>query len=288
MPRALATVALAIAALFSGPGGAGAQEAEEPVPAPESSKGPTNSPSGVIPLVGREAAIYYDDAKALFFAPFHWNGTEIRTAVGAGAVVGTVIIFDQRLARVAQERATEGTNHVANVLTPFGTYGAFAASGALIVAGVSLRDGRVTSMGREGIEACFIAGLMTTIAKPVFGRERTGVSDKRTAFKPFSGNNSFPSGHATVAFALASVVSARSDGWVVPTVAYALASLVAYSRVNDAAHFPSDVVAGGLIGATTGRFIVHRHRRAEAGAAPPKAEFSLIPIHNGLAIAARF
>ncbi len=143
-------------------------------------------------------------------------------------------------------------------------------------------------MGREGIEACLIAGLMTDILKPVFGRLRPYQSDNETVFQPFTNNVSFPSGHATVAFAFASVVSARSSGWIIPTASYTLASLVAYSRVNDHQHFPSDVVAGGLIGTVVGRFIVHRHERAESGAPAPKVELSLFPVRNGLGIAARF
>jgi hypothetical protein len=63
---------------------------------------------------------------------------------------------------------------------------------------------------------------------------------------------------------------------------------VAYSRVNDAKHFPSDVVAGGVIGTVVGRFIVHRHERAERGGPAPKIEVSLFAIPHGLGLAAQF
>jgi membrane-associated phospholipid phosphatase len=46
-------------------------------------------------------------------------------------------------------------------------------------------------------------------------------------------HQSFPSGHATNAFAVASVAAGHADGWVVPAVAYSLASGVAVSRMND-------------------------------------------------------
>lgn len=288
MARLRAALALALAALLSAPGSARGQAPAENAPASEAAPGTTDNSPGVIALVGREATIYWDDAKALFFAPFHWNGTQIGTAVGAGALVGGVMIFDDRLAQDAQNHASAATNQMSKIVTPFGSWAAYAVSAALIGSGLAFHESRVTSMGREGIEACLIAGLMTDVLKPVFGRERPDVSGNRTVYKPFSGNDSFPSGHATVAFALASVVSARSSGWVIPAASYTLASLVAYSRVNDAKHFPSDVVAGGLIGAAVGRFIVHRHERALSGAAPPKVEISLYPVHNGLGVAARF
>lgn len=198
------------------------------------------------------------------------------------------MIFDEPFARSVQNRASSATNQMSRIVTPLGSWAAWATSGGLLVSGLVGRQEDLTAMGREGIEACLIAGLMTDVLKPVFGRERPFESANETVFQPFSSHASFPSGHATVAFALASVVSARSSGWVIPAASYTLASLVAYSRVNDRQHFPSDVVAGGLIGTAVGRFIVHRHQRNEAGAPPPRVELSLFPIRDGLGIAARF
>lgn len=261
------------------------QPAQESPPAPAPAR---DSAPGPLEIIGREAKIYFDDSKALFFAPFHWNGAQIRTAIGAGALVGGIMAFDEPLARSAQNHASPATNQMSRIVTPFGAWAAYAVSGALVVSGLAFDDARATSMGREAIEACFLSGLMTTILKPVYGRQRPFESGNQTVFQPFSGHDSFPSGHATVAFAFASVVSARSSGWVIPTVSYTLASLVAYSRVNDAQHFPSDVVAGAVIGTVVGRFIVHRHERALRSAPAPKVEVSLFAIPHGLGLAARF
>jgi undecaprenyl-diphosphatase len=58
--------------------------------------------------------------------------------------------------------------------------------------------------------------------------------------------NSFPSGHASNNFALATVAALfyRRRGWLV----YLPATLVAYSRVYVGSHWPSDVVVSALIG----------------------------------------
>ena len=53
---------------------------------------------------------------------------------------------------------------------------------------------------------------------------------------------SFPSGHATVAFALAAVVGFISERWFYPGLLFGAA--VALSRVTEGVHYPSDVIAG--------------------------------------------
>jgi membrane-associated phospholipid phosphatase len=62
---------------------------------------------------------------------------------------------------------------------------------------------------------------------------------------PRFNRNSFPSGHANTAFSAAALLSILFGGafWL----AYAVAALVAYSRVYMGVHFPFDTVAGGLL-----------------------------------------
>ena len=249
----------------------------------------TDAPT-VWTAIAREAAIYVDDSKALFLAPFHWDSRQIATAAGAAALTGGLMFLDENTAQRVQDRASPATAKFSQYVTPIGGWVSYAAPAVLIVSGIAFKDNAATTIGREGLEAVALSDLITSVLKPVFGRQRPRDSNNENVFEPFSGNYSFPSGHATVAFALASVVSARSEGWVIPTVSYTLATAVAYCRVNDKAHFPSDVLAGGVIGTVVGRFIVHRHERAEARAAAPAGglEVSVYAIHNGLGMTARF
>lgn len=75
----------------------------------------------------------------------------------------------------------------------------------------------------------------------------------------FSGAASFPSGHSTAAFAVATVMARRyrARPWV-PWLAYGLAGVVAFSRVTTQAHFPSDVFVGAVLGYSISRFVVLR------------------------------
>jgi membrane-associated phospholipid phosphatase len=77
---------------------------------------------------------------------------------------------------------------------------------------------------------------------------------------PFKGS-SFPSGHATAAFSVATVVAVRYNNhrWV-PWAVYGLATAVSLSRVTSSAHFPSDVFLGAALGYTITRYQVLRPR----------------------------
>ena len=57
---------------------------------------------------------------------------------------------------------------------------------------------------------------------------------------------SLPSGHAAVAFALAAAIAYANPKWGLP--AFAVASLVAFGRVAAGVHYPTDAVAGALLG----------------------------------------
>jgi len=90
-----------------------------------------------------------------------------------------------------------------------------------------------------------------TLLKPIFHRSRPSVvlADAEPLFG-VRGSFSFPSVHATNAFAAALVLDAIFPG---ARLALLLAAgLVAYSRVYVGDHWPSDIVAGALLGCLIG------------------------------------
>ncbi len=100
-----------------------------------------------------------------------------------------------------------------------------------------------------------LPSLVSTIVKRLIGRGRPMHFDE-TGLWGFRWNvtdwtyQSFPSGHATTAFALAAVVGFVSPRWFYPGLA--LAAVIGLSRITEGVHYPSDVIAGaalGLIGA---------------------------------------
>jgi membrane-associated phospholipid phosphatase len=88
---------------------------------------------------------------------------------------------------------------------------------------------------------------------------------------------SFPSGHASAAFASASVLE-RHLGYRAAWPTLLVASYVAVSRLHDNRHFLSDVIFGSAVGMATGWTVVGRHGRDQFALVP-------IPVHGGMGIA---
>ena len=84
------------------------------------------------------------------------------------------------------------------------------------------------------------------------------------------GGPSFPSGHAAGSFAFAAFVSVYAPRWA--PLAFAWAALVAASRCVLGVHYPSDVLAGALLGATVGMLFARRARRG-----PPAPRGRVVP-----------
>lgn len=258
---------------------------QEPAPPKEPPpKRPSLKPKDLWRDIKVEAKRYVSDSFAIATAPLHWDGKDWERVGGAVVLIGGLMLADETIDREFQQNRSRFTDRVSDATTPLGGAWASNIGVAYLVVGYAARDWELRETGREALEAGFLSHLLDKwILKRAFGRERPFESDGETAFHPFSSHDSFPSGHATQAFSLASVVAMRAKGWLVPTIAYTAATLVAFDRVNDRVHFASDVVAGAILGTAVGRFIVARHRAAQAQSQKPAAEMQLVPIRGGLA-----
>jgi hypothetical protein len=229
-----------------------------------------------------EAKRYVADSFAIATAPIHWTAPDWERFGGVVLVVGGVMLADESIDRQMQQNRSRFTDQVSDATTRFGGGLGPQVGVGFLITGYAFRDWNVRETGREILEAGFLSHLLDKwVLKRAFGRERPFESDGETHFHFGSSHDSFPSGHATEAFSVASVIAMRSKGWVLPTAAYAAATLVCFDRVNDRVHFASDVVAGAVLGTAIGRVIVARHRRAQEP--KPDAEFDVVPIPGGLA-----
>jgi membrane-associated phospholipid phosphatase len=125
---------------------------------------------------------------------------------------------------------------------------------------------RVTHIGFDLIRSQILAQSM------VYGIKYTGQRDR-----PTGECCAFPSGHATSAFAAASVLE-RHFGYRGSWPALVVASYVAASRLVDDRHFLSDVVFGAALGTAAGWTVVGRHRTSKFALQP-------VPVRGGMMIA---
>lgn len=149
--------------------------------------------------------------------------------------------------------------------------------GALAVGGITVgffaagrvaRGDRFRAATYDASQAIIVTQLYTQGLKLAVRRERPDDSNRR----------SFPSGHASNAFAIASVVGHHYGPWAeVPM--YAIATFVATSRLAANKHHFSDIVAGAGLGWGMGRAVARRNGRPPSAAtkAPARVGIAFTP-----------
>jgi membrane-associated phospholipid phosphatase len=182
--------------------------------------------------------------------------------VGVG-IIALMYALDVREISLMPPRGTPGLWPV-RILTDFGKdiYVLGALGGLLIAVAIvaparhGIQRSLLLGLGTR-LQFLFFAVLVSVLAgeliKWIVGRGRPFVGGQANAFNfsHFAGTEayaSFPSGHATTAFALAFAVAAIWPRARIAIIAYAL--VIAATRLVLLAHHPSDVVAGALVGIT--------------------------------------
>ena len=150
------------------------------------------------------------------------------------------------------------------VLMQFGSF--FAIAAVAVVALAARRFRLAIGLGIAGLSVYLLAQLLKQIVDR--GRPAELLADVHIRGVAATGNG-YPSGHAAVAFALATI----GFLWFGPRVRWAFlaaAIVVCFGRVYVGAHLPLDVVGGAAIGVASGALVGlllrvrhhgHQHRR---------------------------
>ncbi|MBA3318690.1 MAG: phosphatase PAP2 family protein [Gemmatimonadales bacterium] len=179
-----------------------------------------------------------------------------KTAAVAGFLFAATILGDRGFREEVQEHRGSSSNSMARIGNSFGEwhYVVPGLSAAFLVGQLTgSRDLKRVAL-HAGAAAALATGMTTTL-KYTIGRGRPHIAGDPDQFRPFSGWNSFPSGHTAVAFALAtSIADETDDGWS-DVALYGAATLTAMARVNDDRHWTSDVLIGGLLGHLSAKWV---------------------------------
>jgi membrane-associated phospholipid phosphatase len=189
-------------------------------------------------------------------AALHW--WEGAAALGGIAAVG---LLDQPLQRYIQTHRSASADALAADVRHMGQVEVFGSipAGMAIVGLAAHRPGLVRGSLRVAA-SLVLAGATTTAGKLTVGRLRPSSERDADDFKPFSGHDSFPSGHTTMAFALAaSLANEIRRPWATVGL-FTVAAGTGWSRLNDNQHWLSDVVAGAVVGVTSAELVDGRWR----------------------------
>ena len=149
-------------------------------------------------------------------------------------------------------------------------------SAVLLAAGYGLGRPALKRAGWESLVAHLIAGGLNTLLKHVVGRGRPKfMHGDHSELVPFGGSgwDSFPSGHSTATFAVATVLAVRFPKvrWLMILIALA----VSLSRLFRASHFLTDIAAGAVLGVLVGAIVAHPWK--DRGAALTSALIGMTP-----------
>lgn len=218
-----------------------------------------------------------------------WAASVIIGLIACAAVVSLSLSFDARVAAAAQ-RLPIGAVIWGSFMSNLGKSGyMFALSimiGAGAYAGRRLRRERdrdaalmaLTERAGYVFAVLCCSGLAAQLVKHLVGRARPQLFDSFGAyhFDVLSMKNSlasFPSGHSTTVFAMATALGLLAPRWRVPL--FVLAAGIASARIVVQAHFLSDIVAGAVLGVVSARLV--------AGAFARRG-WAFVPRGSGLAI----
>lgn len=173
-------------------------------------------------------------------------------------VLGSAFLLDALVADWARQLRGPVLDGIVDVINPIGS-GVILLAVCLVLAALSRSRPRLREGAWVGVLAFVTAGLIEYTLKYVVGRPRPAA-----AGTPFGLElDSFPSGHATSVFAVATALASSYPALRWPL--YGLATAIALGRVYLARHHLSDVIAGALIGFAIASLLVRHRTAAVAG-----------------------
>jgi membrane-associated phospholipid phosphatase len=182
----------------------------------------------------------------------------------------TIALFpaDKHLASVFRDEdlvTNRDLKRAATAFRFFGGPGPYVIGGSMYVVGRVAHVQRAAELALHGTEAVVVGQGVSGVLKVILGRARPYTSADTNPRNFGFGRGlknidyqSFPSGHATSAFAAAAAVSTETAAWwprtrwIFAPILYGGAALVGLSRIYDDKHWASDVVMGAAVGTFAG------------------------------------
>jgi membrane-associated phospholipid phosphatase len=238
------------------------------------------------PEVYREAKLDFktyfillgSDLKQSFTKPFHMKSRDWKYLGGAVLVTAGLTLVDKPVQQYALRLRNEhpALRNTSKYITNFGGSYEFYTLAAFGAYGFIFKNEKMKNTTLLASQAYITGAAVESVVKFISGRTRPSFYSPNTIAQPtFKGpfaksidytgartNSSFPSGHATVAFAAATVFALeyKNRPWI-PIFAYSAATLIGLSRITENKHWGTDVLVGAALGYLTGRQVVNNYHR---------------------------
>lgn len=207
---------------------------------------------------------YATDTGKILSSPAGWDGSDwLKAGLVIGATSG-LFLADADIRDVARRNQSSAGDKAAAVGNALGNpLYTLPPLGLFYLYGHYANDQKARHTSLLAVESLALSGAFTWTIKMAAGRPRpyTGESSSSWNGPSFkTGSTSFPSGHTTAAFSIASVIAEEyGTNPCVPPIAYGLATLTGMARIYDDKHWASDTFFGGAIGYFVGKAVVRYH-----------------------------
>jgi hypothetical protein len=216
------------------------------------------------------------DAELYVTAPLRWDGEDWVAFGGTLALIGAAHSLDGRV-RSHFANDSNGLNGGQDKNSLRDALPTVAVIGATWAYAGFLGD----SDGYRETWRLVEAGILSTATGEALsyaaGRERPDGTPSPNEWR--AGGDSFPSVHASAAFAVGTVFAESGNDdyrWIRRFVGYGIATATAYVRVRENVHWLSDTVAGSALGIATARFVLNRQQTDDR-----RTSLSIGPMNNG-------
>ena len=196
----------------------------------------------------------WSDQKAIWTSPFHMNGGQAATIAAIPLIAGTAALITTDKDAAKWLPNTPDQVKWSKRVSQFGAVYALGGvvSGMMLI-GKKKDEPEIFNTGRSSARALVDALIVGYGLKFTTARERPLENDGQGRF--WKGGDSFPSGHTIDSWAVTTViVRSRSPKWLKIT-SLTIATAVSLSRWGAQRHFPSDILAGSIMGGLIGNFV---------------------------------
>ena len=210
-----------------------------------------------------------EDQKDIWTSPFHLKPSDAKWLVPMSGIATGLFVTDPQSSYAMRLDHL----HALRVASDAGVASAAGMTGAMYIWGHLAHNERARETGVLATEAMINALGVDYAMSYATGRERPIPSNFHNNF--FHGGTSFPSDHAALTWAFASVVAQEYPHPVAQVGAYGLALGVSLARAASDEHFLSDVFVGGLLGYQIGRHIYRPRRPVPATSPAPTSRWTV-------------